>query len=193
MHNLIEIENVSLSFKTSGQDFYLFENLNLTLATSLKKIALVGADGSGKSSFLKLLVGLLKPQQGKVKVQSPKISYMSQSLGLNEELSVKENLDFKLKINDENVDPKNLAYLLEKVDLKTRESAIKAIFTILESANIKTVDDFTEKSFSHLVTALKEFKNLQNDTRDAIFHFFKTLLVESNNYYRKYYRDNDNS
>ena len=82
---------------------------------------------------------------------------------------------------------------LEKVDLKTRESAIKAIFTILESANIKTVDDFTEKSFSHLVTALKEFKNLQNDTRDAIIHFFKTLLVESNNYYRKYYRDNDNS
>lgn len=94
MHNLIEIENVSLSFKTSGQDFYLFENLNLTLATSLKKIALVGADGSGKSSFLKLLVGLLKPQQGKVKVQSPKISYMSQSLGLNEELAVTNKKTF---------------------------------------------------------------------------------------------------
>lgn len=82
---------------------------------------------------------------------------------------------------------------LNKVDLKTRESAVKAIFTILENANIKTVDDLTEKSFSHLFIALKEFKNLENDTRDAIIHFFKTLLVESNNYYRKYYHDNDNS
>ncbi len=115
---LIEIENVSLSFKTSGQDFGLFENLNLTLDSSLKKIALVGADGSGKSSFLKLLVGLLKPQSGVVRVKSLKISYMSQSLGLNEDLSVRENLAFKLKINDEKVDLKTLDYLLEKVDLK---------------------------------------------------------------------------
>ena len=116
--NLIEIENVSLSFKTSGQDFGLFENLHLTLDSSLKKIALVGADGSGKSSFLKLLVGLLKPQSGVVRVKSLKISYMSQSLGLNENLSVRENLAFKLKINDEKVDLKTLDYLLEKVDLK---------------------------------------------------------------------------
>lgn len=82
---------------------------------------------------------------------------------------------------------------LNKVDLKTRESAVNAIFIVLENANIKSVDDLSEKSFSHLLTAIKEFKHLENDTRDAIIYFFKTLLVESNNYYRKYHHDNNNS
>lgn len=52
---------------------------------------LVGADGAGKTTLIRLLAGLLTPDQGRVTV-NPSIGYMPQRFGLYEDLSVGENL-----------------------------------------------------------------------------------------------------
>lgn len=43
----------------------LFKNANLTIERG-EKIAIIGPNGCGKSTFLKLIMGLLKPTRGEV-------------------------------------------------------------------------------------------------------------------------------
>lgn len=84
---------------------------------------------------------------------------------------------------------------LDKVDLKTRENAIKTIFTTLDSLEIKTIDDLTKISFSDLFSLIKQLTNLDDESRNAVIVFFKTLITESTNFYKLYHLHNpeDNS
>jgi len=59
---MIKIENVSVSF---GQKQIIAE---VNLALEQQKIAVIGSNGSGKSTFLRLLNGLLLPTKGRVLV-----------------------------------------------------------------------------------------------------------------------------
>ena len=62
---MIDLSDISLQF--GGK--YLFKNVNLKI-NSGDKAALVGANGSGKSSLLKILFGELLPETGTVHKQS---------------------------------------------------------------------------------------------------------------------------
>jgi ABC-2 type transport system ATP-binding protein len=66
---------------------------------------IVGPDGAGKTTTLRMLAGVLPPSAGDALVRGisvarepervkPHISYMSQRFGLYEDLTVRENLDF---------------------------------------------------------------------------------------------------
>ena len=66
--------------------------------------ALIGPDGAGKTTFMRLVAGLLTPDHGSLKVLGGEItgreqevqaliSYMPQKFGLYEDLTVAENLD----------------------------------------------------------------------------------------------------
>jgi len=66
--------------------------------------ALVGPDGAGKTTLMRMMAGLLAPDEGSLRVLGldvtrdaqavqDRISYMSQRFGLYEDLSVQENLD----------------------------------------------------------------------------------------------------
>ncbi|MEP2530153.1 ABC transporter ATP-binding protein [Shimia sp.] len=59
---MIEITNVSLSYGTRT----VLHDISLTL--SERRIAIIGANGSGKSSFARLLNGLVLPSTGDVQV-----------------------------------------------------------------------------------------------------------------------------
>ena len=80
---------------------------------------------------------------------------------------------------------------LSKVDSKTRKDAVTAVFSILEAAKIEKINDFSEKSLSHLITAIKEIKNMNSDTRNALIQFFKTLIVETYDCSRKEHKKKD--
>lgn len=59
---MIEIESVSQRFG----DLTVLDRMSLTLTE--RRIAVVGANGSGKSTFARLLNGLIKPTEGVVRV-----------------------------------------------------------------------------------------------------------------------------
>jgi ABC-2 type transport system ATP-binding protein len=63
MRNVIEFSNVTKTYKKHSA----IKNLSLTLPLG-KIIAVVGENGSGKSSLLKLIAGLLHPTSGSVTV-----------------------------------------------------------------------------------------------------------------------------
>ena len=64
-------ENVSFSYfvEQDGvkQEIPVIKNLNLTILAG-ESIAIVGVNGAGKSTFVKLLCGLLKPSEGRILV-----------------------------------------------------------------------------------------------------------------------------
>ena len=60
----VEIEN--LSFAYEGSDRKIFNNLTLTINGG-EKIAVIGENGVGKTTLLKLLMGELQPQYGTIK------------------------------------------------------------------------------------------------------------------------------
>ena len=59
----IEFKNVS--FKYPGTDRYVLENINLTLRPG-ETAVLVGLNGAGKTTFIKLLTRLYDPTEGKI-------------------------------------------------------------------------------------------------------------------------------
>jgi cobalt/nickel transport system ATP-binding protein len=62
---IIELKNVSFGYGTSGNPF--LRNLNFSFKRG-EKAALTGANGSGKTSFFHIIMGLLKPFNGKIKI-----------------------------------------------------------------------------------------------------------------------------
>lgn len=59
----IEFKNVS--FKYDGSEKYALKNINVTLKSGTKT-AIVGINGSGKSTFIKLLMRLYDPTEGEI-------------------------------------------------------------------------------------------------------------------------------
>lgn len=67
----IEFENVSFSYpNTAGETLH---NLSVTIRQG-EKIAIVGENGSGKSTFINLLCGIYEPTKGQITVGEVKLS-----------------------------------------------------------------------------------------------------------------------
>ena len=93
---------------------------NLSLEIEKGKITgLIGADGAGKTTLIRLIIGLLLPDGGEISTLglnpftqrenlTPKIGYMPQKFGLYEDLTVIENLKLY-------ADLKNQPYDFDKV------------------------------------------------------------------------------
>lgn len=65
-----QFRDVSYAYTGTGEDgqtqtYQVLEHLNLEIAPG-EKLAVVGANGAGKTTFVKLLCGLLHPQQGEI-------------------------------------------------------------------------------------------------------------------------------
>ncbi|WP_088068215.1 ribosomal protection-like ABC-F family protein [Gottfriedia luciferensis] len=83
---MITFENVDFSY---DNDKTLFNQVNFSLNRE-DRLAVIGKNGSGKSTFLKLLTGLLTPSNGNIR-QNPqlKIGYFMQELEtLNEDSTI---------------------------------------------------------------------------------------------------------
>ncbi|MFB0972725.1 MAG: ABC transporter ATP-binding protein/permease, partial [Neofamilia sp.] len=76
----VELEFIDVSFKYPFSDRYVLENCNFKINLK-ERIALVGKNGSGKSTIIKLICGFYKPTKGIIKLNGidiekiDKISY----------------------------------------------------------------------------------------------------------------------
>jgi len=102
MNSIVAIETFDLTKRFDNTT--ALERLNLKIKKG-DLFGLVGPDGAGKTTILRLLSGILKPTSGTAEVagfniiqESEKlkehIGYMPQRFGLYEDLTVEENLDF---------------------------------------------------------------------------------------------------
>ena len=128
----VSASGISKRFKVkeTGSTVQALDNVDVQVAAG-QLTAIVGPDGAGKTTFLRLVSGLMRPDTGTLQVLGidvtrhpqavqDRISYMPQKFGLYEDLSVQENLDLYADLHGvaQDVRRERFANLLEMTDLK---------------------------------------------------------------------------
>lgn len=75
---------------------WIFRDVELTVARG-ESVALIGPSGSGKSVLLKIIAGLIEPDEGSVKLATENLGMLFQKNALFDSLTVEENLLFPMK------------------------------------------------------------------------------------------------
>ena len=99
---MITIKNMSFSY-VKGND--LLKDINLNIPNGVY-LSVLGENGSCKSTLIKLILGLLKPDCGSIEINTKKISYVPQRLD-------NFNAEFPIKLKDS----KAVSNVLEKVNM----------------------------------------------------------------------------
>ncbi|MCL2521855.1 MAG: ABC transporter ATP-binding protein/permease [Erysipelotrichales bacterium] len=73
-----KIEFRDVFFRYPNEDDWLIEDLSVTFTTE-EKIGITGPHGSGKSTFIKLLCGLLQPEQGEILINDINIQDLNKN------------------------------------------------------------------------------------------------------------------
>ena len=116
---MISIQNLSVEFSAKS----LFDNINYVI-NKKDKIALVGKNGAGKSTMLKIIAGLQSPTSGCVaRPNDITISYLPQQMVLNDTLTVIEEVSKAFSHIDEMHDQLNKinAELQSREDYESKE------------------------------------------------------------------------
>ncbi|WP_143145415.1 ABC transporter ATP-binding protein [Tepidibacter thalassicus] len=132
MSEIINIENVTKKYG----DFIAVDKLNLNIKKG-SFIGLLGPNGAGKTTLISILIGLLKPSDGKVFIMGQEMSrnnvflkkqigIVPQHINLDKDLTVKENLIlaaklFRIKGKEREI---QIEKLLDYMDLKKVENRI---------------------------------------------------------------------
>ena len=114
---MIVFDDVSLSFGRHE----LFKNLSLNLRGG-KVIGITGANGSGKSTFLKLAGKIIRPDSGAVTFPAEKkIAAVAPEMKIYDNLTAEENLFFFAKLRGQTLTAEKIFELGERVglDMKT--------------------------------------------------------------------------
>ncbi len=116
----LELESVSKSFLTGRRTVRALNSVTLAVKRGIVT-GLIGPDGAGKTTLMRLLAGLLAPDEGRIfvlgidasaqpqQVQSI-VGYMPQRFGLYEDLSVQENLDLYADLHSVSSDERAVRY-----------------------------------------------------------------------------------
>lgn len=126
----IDFEDVSFSYPGSGR--MLFDHLNVHIGKG-EKAAIVGMNGAGKSTFIKLLCGFYKPDGGRVLLNGTDISQYSRASVLRLfsalfqdisffSMSAAENVAFRTK---DRIDGERLESALQKAGLEKKIRSLK--------------------------------------------------------------------
>ena len=131
---MIEVKNVNFKYSSSNKD--TLSNIDLKINKD-ESVGIIGANGAGKSTILKLLVGLELQFQGEIlindlKVEKKNLSEISRKIGYVFQDS-EAQLFMPTIYEDVAFAPKNYGYSEEKV----HERTIKA----LESVGIAELKD----------------------------------------------------
>ncbi len=125
---LLQLKNIKKKFK----DNEILKGINLTLKEK-EILVITGPDGSGKSVLLKIIAGLLKPDEGEIiflgsdllkerEKFKDKICYSSESFSLYPDLTVEETMYFFGEIyEDKKIIEERIQKILELTELKEKK------------------------------------------------------------------------
>ena len=116
----------NLSFFRNG--ITIFENLDLTLSNN-KIIQIKGRNGSGKTTFLHVILDILKPETGEIFWKGKNIknnifdfykqtTFIMDNNTSTRELSVKDNINFWRGLSSSKLDNEEIFELLNKLNIK---------------------------------------------------------------------------
>lgn len=111
--NLLEVKNVSKKFLFPGKkEIYVLKDINFDIKEG-EIVSILGPSGSGKSTLIRIIAGLIKPDEGVVLYRNkvvtdvnPGVSIVFQNFGLFPWLTVEENVLLGLTSKDMSIEEK---------------------------------------------------------------------------------------
>lgn len=161
----VRFENVSFCYEDSEHE--VLKNINLTIRPG-EKIALVGRNGSGKTTFVKLLTGLYRPTKGRILVNDVDIAkcvsteYFKYLAAVFQEIlllpvSIAQNVS---SATDEKTDMNKAIKCLKKVDLWERvEILSEGIVTSINTQVKRNSTDLSMGEQQRLMIAKSIYKD----------------------------------
>ena len=135
----------AISFKYQNRDDYVFKSANLKILKG-EKVAITGSSGSGKSTFLDLMMGFHNTSSGQISVDNEKIplnsqswrrliGYVPQSIYLFDD-TILENIT--LDFDKKNIDKKYFDQCINTAELTSMVDGLpKKINTIVGEGGVK--------------------------------------------------------
>ena len=131
---MLEIKNISKSYNRQGKDFFAVKDVNLNISDG-DFIHIIGRSGSGKSTFLNIVAGLLSADKGslsldgtnymelpyeeKSEFRNKNIGFIPQSPALLSYLNVLENIRLPYDMYEKEGDSEGKArYFLNELGLE---------------------------------------------------------------------------
>lgn len=182
---MLELKKISKSYKFSEEEIKVLKHISLTVSDG-KITVITGRSGSGKSTMLNIMGGLLLPDDGEVLVDGTSIYKLSE----NQRTSLRNNKigfvfqDFNL-INEINVinnirlpfDIAKVAYneevekeVIEMLNLKRRLTFFPGRLSGGERQRVAIARALIKKS--DIILADEPTGNLDCDSRDDIIKYF---------------------
>ena len=174
-------------------EFNVFHDVNLEVRKG-EAVGIIGKNGAGKSTFLKLVSGILEPDTGEVTVTGKVASILELSMGFHQDLTGRENIVIRSELYgirrgdiaasiDKIVKYADLGVFIDN-PVRTYSSGMKSrlAFSVMINvdADIYVIDEalstgdaaFSSKSSEHL-------KNLVREGKTVLFTSHNTGAVES--------------
>lgn len=119
----ISVENVSFTYPNTAEP--VLSGVDVTIPLN-KSVAFIGPSGAGKTTLVDIILGILRPQSGKVMVDGydvfthikswhEKIGYIPQTIYLNDD-TIKHNIAYA--ISDDKIDMDKIERVIEEAQLK---------------------------------------------------------------------------
>ena len=199
MGNIVEFKNV---YKSYGKKEVLID-LNVSIPKG-KIIGLLGQNGSGKSTMIKLINGLLQPNKGEIKINGMKpsiktkkiVSYLPERTYLNDWMKVKDILSF---FNDfyEDFDMQKSYEMLKSLKIDKNEKLknmskgtkekVQLILVMSRNADLYILDEPTtgldprnRKVLINIIKNLDKTKIITTHDLDMAMEICQRVIVLSN-------------
>lgn len=176
--NTIPLKVQNLSFKYNG-DKYLINNLTFSIGKG-EKFLIVGENGVGKSTLLKLIVGLLKPNEGIIEIgEKSDIGYYAQEHEL-----LDNNKTIIENFNHLNIEEKKLRSFLGRF-LFYGDDVFKKVKILSPGERSRVALALISLSGSNFLILDEPTNHLDPETQQIIALTFKefkgTMLIVSHN------------
>ena len=136
----VSFQDISVSYRSvKGEPKKIYEHLNLDLYKG-EKIALIGSNGAGKSTLMKLMTGLVKPNEGEIYLKDISVGdtkperlsrYVSMVYQNPEDMfimdSIEADIAYAMKVRDVEDWQERTSGLLERfrlTDIKDRDGRL---------------------------------------------------------------------
>ena len=142
--------NKYLNFNINRNKILALDNINFDIEKG-DIVALIGKNGAGKSTFLKLLSDITEPTSGEISYSGKLIAMLTLNAGLVGDCTAKENIYFLASM---------YGYSKQQIDEKFQE--------IIEFAEIEKFIDTPLKKFSSGMTTRLVFSTISNIKPDIL-------------------------
>lgn len=141
MKKIVEVKDVSFRYDKE----YIFKNISFDVLEG-DFVGIIGSNGTGKSTLIKLILGQLKPEQGSIKVngKDPSTGKNLETIGYVPQVGLSRGIDFPATVEE------IVMMNMYKEIVRFRFAKKKHREKVLKTLEIVDMEDFANRKFSDL-------------------------------------------